>query len=336
MNRRLKRLVARFCSPVLNEYDCPILMYHRVLPREAGPILDDGICVTPELFEENLVFLKQHFDIVSLKDVLGTGRRIKKPCVITFDDGWLDTYHVAFPILRRLQIPATVFLPTGMIGTNRIFWYERVGRLIMHDAPTDHDLGMAKQRLETLVDTPIPASLRTRGLLYDSVVRDLKRLPPQEIEARLEKAEHQSFGRPQADGGGRILMNWDEVEEMGRSGITFGSHGVNHHILSVLTYEEQRFEIVTSRSHLLEKNVNFVDCISFPNGNYNQDTLDLATEAGYQLFVTASIKSCGTGRSRRLAHRIGLPYSVSHDRDLIAFHILKAKLTRKLYVLPFN
>jgi peptidoglycan/xylan/chitin deacetylase (PgdA/CDA1 family) len=88
-------------------------MYHRVLPHEASPILDDGICVTPELFEENLVFLRQHFDIVSLKDILGEGPRIKNPCVITFDDGWLDTYQVTFPILRRLRIPATVFLPTG-------------------------------------------------------------------------------------------------------------------------------------------------------------------------------------------------------------------------------
>ncbi len=321
---------------VLNEHDCPILMYHRVLPPEAGPILDDGICVTPELFEENLVFLKRHFEIVSLKDILGVGRRIKRPCVITFDDGWLDTYRVAFPILRRLQIPATVFLPTGMIGTNRIFWYERLGRLITHCAPNDHGLGMLKQRLETLIDTPIPANLRSRGLLYASIVHELKRLPPKEIEMRVEKAERETFRGSQADGRDRILMNWDEVQEMGCSGITFGSHGVNHYILSELTYEEQRFEIVTSRSHLLEKNVNFVDCISFPNGNYNQDTLDLAAEAGYQLFVTASIKSCGTGQSPRLAHRIGLPCSVSHDHDLIAFLVLKAKLAGKLYALPVD
>jgi hypothetical protein len=62
----------------------------------------------------------------------------------------------------------------------------------MHCAPTDHDLGMAKQRLETLVDSPISASLGTRGLLYDSVIRELSGCRLRRSR-RLEKAERQTL-----------------------------------------------------------------------------------------------------------------------------------------------
>ena len=131
MKYGLKVTMGAFVGLVMEARDCPILMYHRVLPHGAVTgTLDDNVVVTPEAFEANVRFLLKRFAVVSLADVMA-GRQQKKPSfVITFDDGWLDTYEVAFPILKRLGVPATVFLPTAYIGTSLMFWYDRVERLV--------------------------------------------------------------------------------------------------------------------------------------------------------------------------------------------------------------
>ena len=96
-----------------------VLTYHRVLEKWE-PTLDysqPGMVVTVPTFERQLSFLERHFEIVPLRRLIedramrGVARRPR--CVITFDDGWRDNYDMAFPILRRHDIPATIFLTAG-------------------------------------------------------------------------------------------------------------------------------------------------------------------------------------------------------------------------------
>ena len=88
MKYGLKVTMGAFVGLVMEARDCPILMYHRVLPHGAVTgTLDDNVVVTPEAFEANVRFLLKRFAVVSLADVM-VGRQQKKPSfVITFDDG---------------------------------------------------------------------------------------------------------------------------------------------------------------------------------------------------------------------------------------------------------
>jgi len=97
-----------------------VLMYHRVLPDASHTDVDPGMYVTASAFEHHLRVLKSRYELVTI-DALGewmAGERAftRPPCAITFDDGWRDNYEVAFPLLQRYDVTATVFLVTGWIG----------------------------------------------------------------------------------------------------------------------------------------------------------------------------------------------------------------------------
>src|SRR2546428_13508844 len=96
-----------------------ILSYHRVLSREqpARYYVQPGMYVRVEVFEAQMRFVKEHFEVLSLLRLLelwATGGLDEgtRYCVVTFDDGWRDNYVQAYPVLQRLGIPATTFLAT--------------------------------------------------------------------------------------------------------------------------------------------------------------------------------------------------------------------------------
>ena len=49
---------------------------------------------------------------------------------VTFDDGYRDNYLNAFPILKRYSVPATIFLATGVIGSERSLWHDEIFGLL--------------------------------------------------------------------------------------------------------------------------------------------------------------------------------------------------------------
>ena len=108
-----------------------VLMYHRVLPsaRDETVFVQPGMYVSRETFRRQVAYLSENFNILPLNELVDRtlqGRNIGGCCAITFDDGWLDNYTVAFPTIMEFQVPATIFLVSGYIGTNRMFWPEEL------------------------------------------------------------------------------------------------------------------------------------------------------------------------------------------------------------------
>ena len=112
-----------------------ILMYHRVLAEEnIDETIQPGMYITPQTLEMQISYLKRRFSIQPLrrlKDKVHEKHDLKKKmCFLTFDDGWKDFYDHAFPILENQKIYATVFLPTGFIGSSKTFWPDQLLRLM--------------------------------------------------------------------------------------------------------------------------------------------------------------------------------------------------------------
>jgi peptidoglycan/xylan/chitin deacetylase (PgdA/CDA1 family) len=96
-------------------YTVPILMYHSIENKETG------FSVTPENFLKQMKFIKDNgYEVISLNELVGSIKNKKRlernKVVVTFDDGYKDNLVYAYPVLRKFNFPATIFLVTGYIG----------------------------------------------------------------------------------------------------------------------------------------------------------------------------------------------------------------------------
>lgn len=92
-------------------------MYHHVEPDVKGSSLH----VSPGMFTRQMEFLKIHgYRVAPLEEIIRktrAGERIPfKTVAITFDDGYLDNFKYAFPVLKNMDFPATIFMITRDIG----------------------------------------------------------------------------------------------------------------------------------------------------------------------------------------------------------------------------
>lgn len=271
-----------------------LLTYHRVLSEEdlAGHYVQPGMYVLRDVFERQMRFVKGHFQVLPLSRLIGmweSGRWDDgtRYCVITFDDGWRDNYLHAYPLLKDYGIPATIFLPTAFIGTNRWFWQDRLGYLLKHS----YDAGRARKSTgnaaSLLARTPVLSggNGRSSGEQVDSAIERCKILSRQEIEELINGLE-EALGMKVPEG--RMLLDWDEIREMSDSGISFGSHSATHRILTMLTADEVRDEVEGSFRALREREINHSPVFCYPNGNRNREIERQVKEAGYRAAVGVS------------------------------------------------
>ena len=136
--RAVRRLRDRFAPEGL------ILLYHRVADAGSDPW---SLCVTPRHFAEHLEVLRKYSDPMRLQHLaqgLYRRQRAGRPVAITFDDGYADNLQNAKPLLERYDIPATVFVTTGYIGSEREFWWDELERLLLQPGtvPEKHHLSV--------------------------------------------------------------------------------------------------------------------------------------------------------------------------------------------------
>lgn len=113
--------VRDFCRGLLGRAPVVVLCYHRV----GGQGI---LSKTPPQFARDLEFLKQNYECISLKEFcerVRSGKKFHRRCaIVTFDDGYKDNFTAAVPVLRRVGIPATFFVTTGFIGTEKMFAHD--------------------------------------------------------------------------------------------------------------------------------------------------------------------------------------------------------------------
>lgn len=137
----LWHLYVKFVFCRKKSFSVVIVDFHRVVQNYDGNLFPEpAYCLPIKSFERILAFLKKYFSIWTLDEVVGAlkdNKKIEKPVVaVTIDDGFKDNYDMIYPLLKERNIPATIFLTTGMIGTDKRIWVDRIAEAIANTKNT--------------------------------------------------------------------------------------------------------------------------------------------------------------------------------------------------------
>lgn len=108
-------------------YVIPILMYHSIDHNDKVTKLS----VSPESFARQMEFLnKNHYNVLPLEKVISYINKKERPprktIAITFDDGFYNNYQYAYPVLKKYNIPATLFIIVNRVGNPGFLSWEEI------------------------------------------------------------------------------------------------------------------------------------------------------------------------------------------------------------------
>lgn len=268
-----------------------ILMYHRFPDSR----VNGG--AGSEFFEKQVTHIRDHYRPFTLAGLIQHaeqhGTMPEHAVVITVDDGYRDFYDVAFPILRKHGVPATLYATTGFIDGRLWLWPDKVTWLLgsARQVTADAHFGSvnfhASQSCEGL-----------SGTYWQPLINHGLSIPDDEKHAFIAQLAN-VLGQELPD---RIPeefapVSWDQLREIEAAGIEVGGHTVTHPTLGQVTEAQARDEIFGSRDDLIKHLGDKPRTFCYPNGqpsDFQEFILPLVEQAGYLGAVTAFPDSRGT------------------------------------------
>ncbi len=319
----------------LNNRRLSILMYHAVIDKSLP--VSDWCFMDAELFHNQLVYLKNNFNVVSLREAASLSQKGKiknATAVVTFDDGFQNNFDIAFPILQELQIPATIFLSSGLIDTEETVWFCRVNKAIAET--TQKELVWLGERYG-LENTKVKAQSSAR------LQAKLKKLEHFVLFDELEKISISlavSFNSPIPRYSPYRMLDRNSIDLMISSGIIeFGAHTVNHTILTKLPKEIAAVEVIDSVKSVSRLIKNPCVFFSYPNGRYqdfDENCVNLLQDHGVTVAVTTMSGTNNVNTPLMKLKRYGISSDMTIERFsftihgfLESFRALKAKFLRR-------
>ena len=279
-------------------------MYHRINTLPTDPW---QLCVTPANFEEHLQILHKKKSVISLPQLTEqweNKKLLNNSVVLTFDDGYADNFYNAKPLLEKYGIPATFFLTTGKLVSQKEFWWDvletiflqkanlpRHFSLTINDQLVNFDLGDEATLTEDGIqkhsnwtaDKP-PATRRC--LLYYEVWKRLKFIGHEIQEKAIDDIKIWAGLNNGANDCNRCITA-DELMTFSKNDLFhFGAHTQMHQALATLNYQQQKKEIEESKLFIKQSLQKEVPSFAYPYGNYNNESIEILKQLNYKVAVT--------------------------------------------------
>lgn len=310
-----------------------ILTYHRFSANGYGER------TSAFAFNEQLAYLKAHYQVVPLSQMVERlyvhGYLPPGMAAITIDDGYSDSYEIAYPLLKRYDVPATIYLVTDFVERYAWMWPDQVRYIIGQARAQEFSLTIDGVSSRFTLDdhgTRVAASERINAALK-RLEEEIKQETIKELAALLEVIV------PATPPDDFSAVSWEEVHEMSMNGLEFGSHTLTHPILTNVGEEQLRRELSESRTHIESVLRRKIDQFCYPNGNYNETVADEVERAGYSCAVTTDVGLVDAGDERFRLRRIHTEHDLPHFlQSTSGFeqvkHRLRSSLAKKPSLLP--
>lgn len=295
-----------------------IAMLHRVRCASGMAFSpNQSLCVSPGFLAGFVADAKSRgYDFVSLKQLREriTARSKGRMIALTFDDGYLDNYTHAYPLLKGLGVPFAVFVATSFLDNTAVLWWYRLEALLKENSQlrlpdgqmislqTDAERQAAFMRLRHKI---MHRGTAIDGASYEAVTGDCG------VDWVSLCKEH--------------AMSWAQVQELSKDPlVTIGSHTLNHPALSELSAQSARQEIADSKALLEARLDRPVDHFCYPFGGRAEAGIreaKLVAEAGY---LTATTTRFGNIFRQHQAYPHMLPRVYLHDRFSWRWYVRKS------------
>jgi peptidoglycan/xylan/chitin deacetylase (PgdA/CDA1 family) len=281
--KMVMRAAKRF---VVKKIDEPalILMYHRV-----AELLDDpfGLAVSPDNFLKQIEFLKASYNVIDANELCErrkTGKSLpKKSIIITFDDGYLDNYTTALPVLEHFDAATIFFIATANIGRKNEFWSDALGWVLYETEVLPAFLAVCVNGQEYGFNT---LTSLDRSEAYKKLHTILKQTNPVYREEALGFILDWA-GLPQSGRDTHRFMGSADVANLAASSVaTIGAHTHNHPQLSSLSRDDQYGEILQSLEVLRSLTGRSIKHFSYPYGSiseYDCNSIEICKSLGVDL-----------------------------------------------------
>jgi peptidoglycan/xylan/chitin deacetylase (PgdA/CDA1 family) len=277
-------------SNELTPHKLSIMLYHGFGESEnkgERPLYSEFMPINE--FEQHLKVYLKYGTPISLEDLLCKERLPRSPIVVTIDDGYANNYELGFPVLKKYNFPATIFLTTGFIDRKLFLWTDWLEFIAVNASNVDIKIELNKEVISLNLGEP-----QVRNNVVKQLKSILKNMPINKIKSFLYELQEMVKVKYDWEGIPENLqpLTWKQIREMKKSGlISFGAHTVSHAILSKCNEEEQTVEIVESKARIEEELNEECLILAYPNGKENdftQDTIRLAKKANYRIAVTTN------------------------------------------------
>lgn len=281
-----------------------IFLYHSIVPDGSpNERLCAGQALTQSAFEAQLLWLADHFRIVSLEEYMARSRQLgfnrEKLATITLDDGFRLTFKCIFPFLLKHHIPVTIFVATGHVEHGDLLWFSYLKALCFEKT---YDVLKIVQHIFPLQHL----SQRVRAWNH---LREMAKASGNPVKFCKELAQKYPLHHdvvPVYAG-----MTHHQLEMAGAGSLVeLGAHTLTHAYLDQMTKNEQEQEIVESGRILSKFTGRPIRYFAYPSGAYDLDTLDLVKNAGYEAAFAVLPKNLGINHQRFQMGRVGI-YSAS-------------------------
>ena len=268
-----------FARSILTKSQALVLEYHRVSRRTDNWSQET---ISPEAFQRHIRHFYRNYDLLPLDELVQyvrTRRRLGKPALaITFDDGYMDSYTCAYPILAKYSVPTTIFLASGHVGTDKLFWWNKVGYVVGRTAAKRLELDEAGTYAVKLDSN--------RRQVASKIVKRLASLAEDRKNSLIEKLVSDCKVEIPDDVGRGLLLSWDDVREMSEKGIDFGAHSVTHPVLTNMSLDRAAWEIRQSKEDIERRLGRKVKFFSYPMGYFNAGIVRIVQASGFEAALT--------------------------------------------------
>jgi peptidoglycan/xylan/chitin deacetylase (PgdA/CDA1 family) len=283
---RVKTLLARNSAvrgfaTIATKHRPRIFMYHRFSrePHSEPTVIDAA------MFEWQVREIKQRFLVHTMRDyirkVRDDGGIPPRTAIITVDDGYRDFYEIAYPILRKHGVRATLFVTVNFIE-RKIWLWPDILRFALENAQVK-SISFPFESATFEVPAGDPGSIRREWeSLSDFCIRLDDDTKWTFISKLLAAARVDLPSEPITE---YAPVTWEQIREMKEKGIEIGSHTLNHPILSKVREERRLVEEIGESRRAIEARIgDRVATFCYPNGtpeDIDERVVALVKEAGY-------------------------------------------------------